>query len=70
MITDGGAGLTYQPDPNYCNTQTGGTPDTFTYTLTPGGSTATVSVTVTCVNDPRSPSTTPPPWSRTPPPPR
>ena len=30
----------------------GGTPDTFTYTLTPGGSTATVSVTVTCVDDP------------------
>ena len=26
-------------------------PDTFTYTLTPGGSTATVSVTVTCVDD-------------------
>ena len=30
----------------------GATPDTFTYTLTPGGSTATVSVTVTCVDDP------------------
>ena len=27
-------------------------PDTFTYTLTPGGSTATVSVTVTCAADP------------------
>ena len=27
--------LTYQPDPNYCNTQPGTTPDTFTYTLTP-----------------------------------
>ena len=27
-------------------------PDTFTYTLAPGGSTATVSVTVTCVDDP------------------
>ena len=27
-------------------------PDTFTYTLTPGGSSATVSVTVTCVDDP------------------
>ena len=38
-------GLTYQPDPNYCG------PDTFTYTLTPGGSTATVTVTVSCVND-------------------
>ena len=30
----------------------GTTPDTFTYTLAPGGSTATVSVTVTCVDDP------------------
>ncbi len=30
----------------------GATPDTFTYSLTPGGSTATVSVTVTCVDDP------------------
>ena len=25
-ITDGGADLTYTPDANYCNTQTGGTP--------------------------------------------
>ncbi|HUR49628.1 MAG TPA: Ig-like domain-containing protein, partial [Acidimicrobiales bacterium] len=38
-------GLTYQPDANYCG------PDSFTYTLTPGGDIATVSVTVTCVND-------------------
>jgi VCBS repeat-containing protein len=44
-------GLTYQPDPDYCNDPPGTTPDTFTYTLTPGGETATVSVTVTCVND-------------------
>jgi Bacterial Ig domain len=51
VITGGGTGLTYQPDANYCNSQSGGTPDTFTYTLAPGGSTATVSVTVTCVND-------------------
>ena len=51
VITGGGTGLTYQPDAAYCNTQSGGTPDTFTYTLTPGGSTATVSVTVTCVDD-------------------
>ena len=50
-ITGGGTGLTYQPDPNYCNAPPGTTPDTFTYTLN-GGSTATVSVTVTCVNDP------------------
>ena len=43
-------GLTYEPDPNYCNDPPGTSPDTFTYTLN-GGSTATVSVTVTCVND-------------------
>ena len=52
VITGGGTGLTYQPNLNYCNTPPGTTPDTFTYTLTPGGSTATVSVTVTCVDDP------------------
>ena len=52
VITGGGSGLTYQPNLNYCNTQPGGTPDTFTYTLSPGSSTATVSVTVTCVDDP------------------
>ena len=43
-------GLTYQPNPNYCNNPPGTTPSTFTYTLN-GGSSATVSVTVTCVND-------------------
>ena len=48
VITNDSDDLTYQPDPNYCST----TPDTFTYTLTPGASTATVSVTVTCVDDP------------------
>ena len=50
-ITGGGTGLTYQPDAQDRNTQSGGTPDTFSYTLTPGGSSALVSVTVTCVND-------------------
>ena len=50
-ITGGGTGLTYQPDPGYCNDPPGTTPDTFTYTLN-GGSTATVSVTVTCVDNP------------------
>ncbi len=44
--------LSYTPNPNYCNTQVGGTTDDFQYTLTPGGSTATVHMTVTCVNDP------------------
>src|SRR5690606_6532484 len=48
VITNAGADLTYQPDPDYCND---GSPfDTFTYTLN-GGSTATVSLTVTCVDD-------------------
>ena len=47
-ITGGGTGVSYTPNANYCN---GGTPtDNFTYTLN-GGSTATVAVTVTCVND-------------------
>ena len=45
-VTGGGTGLTYQPDANYCSA----TPDTFTYTLN-GGSTATVSMTVTCAPD-------------------
>ncbi len=48
-ITGGGTGLTYQPDADYCNA--GSPKDTFTYTLN-GGSTATVSMTVTCVDDP------------------
>ena len=47
VITGGGTGLTYQPNPNYCNSQPGATPDTFTYTIN-GGDSATVSVTVTC----------------------
>ena len=38
-ITGGGTGLTYQPNPNYCNDPPGTTPDTFTYTLN-GGSNA------------------------------
>ena len=50
VITGGGSGLTYQPNANYCNSQAGGAPDTFTYTLN-GGDSATVSVTVTCVDD-------------------
>jgi hypothetical protein len=51
VITGGGTGLTYQPNPNYCNTPPGTTPDTFTYTITPGGSVGTVTVSVTCVDD-------------------
>ncbi len=51
LITGGGTGVTYEPAPNYCNSPPGTTLDTFTYTLTPGGDTATVTVTVTCVDD-------------------
>jgi hypothetical protein len=45
-ITGGGTGLTYTPDPNYCGS------DSLTYSLAPGGSSATISITVTCVDDP------------------
>jgi Ca2+-binding RTX toxin-like protein len=44
-----GSGVTYRPAADYCN-DLGGAPDTFTYSLN-GGSTATVSVTVQCVDD-------------------
>ncbi|HVF34789.1 MAG TPA: S8 family serine peptidase [Candidatus Saccharimonadia bacterium] len=44
-ITGGGSGLTYTPNAAFCGT----TPDTFAYTLN-GNSSATVSVTVTCVS--------------------
>jgi hypothetical protein len=50
QVTGGGTGLTYKPDPDYCNAPPG-TTDDFTYTLAPGGSTASVAVTVTCEND-------------------
>ena len=50
-ITGGGTGLTYAPNADYCNSGGVGTPDSFTYTLAPGGSMGTVGVTVTCVND-------------------
>ena len=43
-ITGGGTGLTYAPAANYCGA------DSFTYELN-GGSSATVSATVTCVDD-------------------
>jgi hypothetical protein len=49
-ITGGGTGLTYQPDANYCNNPPGSNLDTFQYTIN-GSSTATVSVTVNCVDD-------------------
>ena len=43
-------GLTYEPDPDYCNDAPANPTDDFNYTLN-GGSTATVAVTVTCVVD-------------------
>ncbi|HSD24094.1 MAG TPA: N,N-dimethylformamidase beta subunit family domain-containing protein [Solirubrobacterales bacterium] len=46
-----GSGLTYQPNANYCNFPGGAPTDDFTYTLN-GGSTATVAMTVDCVDDP------------------
>jgi hypothetical protein len=51
VVTGGGTGLTYAPDADYCNNPPGTSPDTFTYALTPGGDTASVSVTVTCQDD-------------------
>jgi Ca2+-binding RTX toxin-like protein len=47
-------GLSYKPDANYCG------PDSFAYTLN-GGSTATVSITVSCVEDPPVVSPSPSP---------
>jgi hypothetical protein len=43
-------GVTYTPDPNYCNTRPGNTVDRFRYT-TDSGSNAEVFMTVTCVED-------------------
>src|SRR5678815_2819505 len=37
VITNGGLDLTYAPNPNYCNNPPGTTLDTFSYTLSPGG---------------------------------
>ena len=51
-VSNNGTDVSYTPNANYCNNPPGTSPDTFTYTLSPGGSTATVSVTVTCVADP------------------
>ena len=57
-VSNNGTDVSYTPNANYCNSPPGTSPDTFTYTLTPGGSTATVSVTVTCVADPPDVTTT------------
>jgi Ca2+-binding RTX toxin-like protein len=50
-ITGGGTGLTYKPNTTYCNSQAGAAPDTFTYSLN-GGSTATVTLSVPCIDQP------------------
>ncbi|HMJ96488.1 MAG TPA: Ig-like domain-containing protein, partial [Thermoleophilaceae bacterium] len=50
-ITGGGSAVTYEPEPDYCNSPSLGTTDNFTYKLTPGGSTGSVHVTVTCSTD-------------------
>ncbi len=49
-VTNAGADVSYTPAANYCNDGVPANLDTFTYTLN-SGSTATVSVAVTCVND-------------------
>ena len=54
LVTGGGTGLTYKPNANYCNTPPGTSKDTFTYTVNGNSAnkTATVSMTVNCVDDP------------------
>jgi hypothetical protein len=49
LITNSGADLSYEPTGDYCNS--GVITDDLTYTIT-GGSSATVAISVTCVNDP------------------
>ncbi len=50
-IAGEGAGLSYRPNPDYCNDPPGTETDDFEYTLAPGGSSAKVAVTVTCAED-------------------
>ena len=49
VVSSNGTSIGYGPDDDYCTPD--GVSDSFTYTLN-GGSTATVELTVTCVNDP------------------
>jgi hypothetical protein len=56
-VTGGGTGVSYQPAANYCNSQQGGAPDTFQYTLN-GGSQANVSISVTCAGTAAKPVVT------------
>jgi hypothetical protein len=53
FVFDDGEGLYVSLESNYC-TPSDGEPDTFTYTVK-GGDTATVALTVTCVDDPPVP---------------
>jgi hypothetical protein len=48
VITGGGTGLTYLPNAGFCTAV--GASDDFTYTLAPGGSSATVRLTVGCLS--------------------
>jgi hypothetical protein len=47
-VAAGGTGVTYSSGIGYCNQAPNVAADTFTYTLSPGGATATVSVKVSC----------------------
>jgi hypothetical protein len=47
-IVPDGLGILYTPASGYCNQAPNAPPDTFTYTLAPGASSATVSVSVLC----------------------
>ena len=47
-VATGGTAITYSSGIGYCNLIPNVAPDTFTYTLSPGGTTATVSVKVSC----------------------
>ena len=47
-IAAGGTAITYSSGIGYCNLVPNAAADTFTYTLSPGGATATVSVKVSC----------------------
>jgi hypothetical protein len=47
-VAAGGTSITYSSGVGYCNQAPNVAPDTFTYTLSPGGATATVSVKVSC----------------------
>ena len=49
MVAISGTDVTYTPNPDACND--GAPADSFTYTLNPGATVATVSVTITCLND-------------------